>query len=111
MHKNLGITLGIVLSALMMLSAVGLTYRWFLVLHSTVDPWIVVFAFTLTLSLGLLLINVLLVMFKTIDEIESSKRIVSIGYKELEERIDKTIAKYMRDVEKEMDEIKRRMYR
>ncbi|WP_456328323.1 hypothetical protein [Archaeoglobus sp.] len=108
MYQNL---VGAILSAIMVISSVLLTWRWFSVVHGEVDPYIVLYAFLLTLSLGLLLLNTLYVMKKAVEEIESAKRVVSIGYKEIEERLESKLSKGLRDIEECIDDIKRMMYR
>ena len=108
MYQNL---VGAILSAVMVISAVLLTWRWFSLVHEKVDPYIVLCSFLLTISLGLLLLNNLLVMKKTVEEIENAKRVVSIGYREIEERIEKKLAEGLKDIEMSIDEVKRMMYR
>ena len=101
----------VVLSSVMVISSVLLTYRWFAVVHKNVDFYVVLFSFLLTTSLGLLLLDVLYVMRKTVEEVESSKRVISIGYREIEERIEKALQRGIREIEQEIDEIRRRFYR
>ncbi|ADB57091.1 hypothetical protein [Archaeoglobus profundus] len=108
MYQNL---IGAILSAIMVISSVLLTWRWFSVVHGEVDPYIILCAFLLTLSLGLLLLNTLYIMRRTVEEIENAKRVVSIGYKEIEERLETKLSKGLRDIEESINDIRRMMYR
>ncbi len=101
----------IVLCLLMMLSAVILTYRWLSLVHNGVDFVVVFFAFLLTFSLGALLLSMMFRMRKTVEELESTKRMIAVNADELEKRFESKLATYMREMEEKIDEIKRRMYR
>jgi len=101
----------VVLSALMIISAVMLTYRWILLVHNRIDFLVVFFAFLLTYSLGALLLSMMYRMRKTVEELESTKRMISANADELERRFEEKLATYVRDLEERLDEIQRRMYR
>ena len=108
MYQNL---IGAILSAIMVISSVLLTWRWFSVVHGEVDLYVVLYAFLLTSSLGLLLLNTLYIMKKTVEEIENAKRVISIGYKEIEERLESKLSKGLSDIEEIVNDIRRRTYR
>jgi len=102
---------GAILSLIMVISSVLLTWRWFSVIHGYTDPYVILYAFLLTVSLSLLILNALFIMNRTIREIESAKRLVSISYREIDERVERKIAEGLRDLEKRVDEMKRLIYR
>lgn len=101
----------VVLSVLMMISAVLLTYRWLSLVHKDVDPAVVFFAFLLTFSLGALLLSMMFRMRKTVEELESTKRMIAANADDLERRFEGKLAAYVKELEERIDEIQRRMYR
>ncbi len=101
----------ILLSALMTISAVILTYRWLSLVHNNVDFVVVFFAFLLTFSLGALLLSMMFRMGKTVEELESTKRMIAANADELERRFEERLAVYVRDLEERLDDIRKRMYR
>ena len=101
----------IVLSVLMIISAVMLTYRWLSLVHNNVDFVVVFFAFLLTFSLGALLLSMMLRMRKTVEELESTKRMIAANADDLERRFEEKLFVYIRELEERLDEIQRRMYR
>lgn len=101
----------IILSVLMMISAVVLTYRWLSLVHNDVDFVVVFFAFLLTFSLGSLLLSMMLRMRRTVEELESTKRMIAANADELERRFEEKLFVYVRELEERLDEIQRRMYR
>ncbi|WP_457549892.1 hypothetical protein [Archaeoglobus sp.] len=103
--------IGAILSAIMVVSSVLLTWRWFSVVHGEVDPYVVLYTFLLTSSLGLLLLNTLYIMKKTVEEIESAKRVISISFKEIEERLESKLLRSLRDIEDIVNDIRRTRYR
>ncbi len=101
----------IILSVLMMISAVILTYRWLSLVHNDVDFVVVFFAFLLTFSLGSLLLSMMFRMRRTVEELESTKRMIAANAEELEKRFEDKLFVYVRELEERLDEIQRRMYR
>ncbi len=101
----------ILFSALMIISAVVLTYRWLSLVHNNVDFVVVFFAFLLTFSLGALLLSMMYRMGKTVEELESTKRMIAANADDLERRFEERLSVYIRDLEEKLDEIQRRMYR
>jgi predicted nucleotide-binding protein (sugar kinase/HSP70/actin superfamily) len=101
----------IVLSALMVISAVLFTYRWLSLIYNNADPYIVFFAFLLTLSLGALLVDVIFKIRRTVEELESTKRLIAANTDDLEKRLEDKLAVYMRDIEERLDEIQKRMFK
>jgi len=101
----------IVLSVLMIISAVMLTYRWLSLVHNNVDFAVVFFAFLLTFSLGALLLSMMFRMKKTVEELESTKRMIAANADDLERRFEEKLFVYIRELEERLDEIQRRMYR
>ncbi len=101
----------IILCALMTISAVMLTYRWLSLVHNNVDFVVVFFAFLLTFSLGTLLLSMMFRMRRTVEELESTKRMISANADELEKRFEEKLFVYVRELEERLDEIQRRMYR
>ncbi len=101
----------IVLSVLMIISAVMLTYRWLSLVHNNVDFAVVFFAFLLTFSLGALLLSMMLRMRRTVEELESTKRMIAANADDLERRFEEKLFVYIRELEERLDEIQRRMYR
>jgi len=102
---------GIILSALMVVSSVLLTLRWFQVVHGNTDLLTTFYASLLTASLGLLMILNLHVMRRTVEEVESAKRVTSIGYREIEDRLMERLSRGLKDIEDRLSELERRMYR
>ncbi len=101
----------VVLSILMMVSAVLLTYRWLSLVRSDVDLAVVFFAFLLTFSLGTLLLSMMFRMRKTVEELESTKRMIAANADDLEKRFEEKLSVYIKELEERIDEIQRRMYR
>ncbi len=100
----------IVLAALTVISAIVLTWKW-LSLYNRVDDVIVASAFTLTLSLSLLIICVGYRMQKMRDELESVKRIIALNSADLEEKIEGKLRAYLEPIERDIDKIERKLYR
>jgi len=100
----------IALTAIMVFSAVMLTYKW-LSLYNNVDAAVIFFAFLLTLSLGALIISLELRMQKVMEEFESTKRTIAINADDLESRIEKKLNIYLRELEEKIDRIEKRIYR
>ncbi len=100
----------IALTAIMVFSAVMLTYKW-LSLYNNVDATVIFFAFLLTLSLGALIISLELRMQKVMEEFESTKRTIAINTDDLEDRIEKKFNVYIRELEEKVERIERRIYR
>jgi hypothetical protein len=98
------------LVALMVFSAVMLTYKW-LSLYDNVDAGVIFFAFLLTLSLGALLINIELRMQKVMEEFESTKRVIAVNADDLESRIERKLGSYLSPIEERLDRIDRKFYR
>ncbi len=103
-------TRDIVLAALMVLSAIMLTYKW-LSLYDRIDGSVIFFAFLLTLSLGGLLLSIELRMQKLMEELESTKRAIIVNTDDLESRLDGKLASYLEPIEARLERIERRMYR
>ncbi len=101
----------VVLSVLMIVSAVMLTYRWLSLVHKDVDFAVVFFAFLLTFSLGALLLSMMLRMKGTVEELESTKRMIAANADDLERRFEEKLFAYIKELEERLDEIQRRMYR
>jgi len=101
----------VILSVLMMISAVMLTYRWLSLVHNDVDFAVVFFAFLLTFSLGALLLSMMFRMRKTVEELESTKRMIAANADDLEKRFEQKLFAYVKELEERLDEIQRRMYR
>lgn len=108
MYQMIG---GAILSAVMVISSILLTWRWFQVVHGRVDSYVLFYAFLLTTSLGLLLLLTLYVMKRTVEEIESAKRVTSIGYREIEERLVDKLSRGLKEIEDRLNDLERRMYR
>ncbi len=100
----------IALTAIMVFSAVMLTYKW-LSLYDNVDAAVIFFAFLLTLSLGALIISIELRMQRVMEEFESTKRTIAINADDLEDRIEAKLNVYMSSLEEKIDRIERRIYR
>ena len=101
----------VILSVLMMISAVMLTYRWLSLVHNDVDFAVVFFAFLLTFSLGALLLSMMFRMRKTVEELESTKRMIAANADDLEKRFEQKLFAYVKELEERLDEIQRRMCR
>ena len=99
-----------VLAVLMVLSAVTLTYKW-LSLYDNVDFIVVFSSFLLTLSLGGLLISMELRMQKIMEELNSTKRTITLNSYSLEERIESKIASYTEYLDERMNKIERKIYK
>jgi len=102
---------GIILGAIMVISTVLLTWRWFSVIHGYVDPYIVLCSFFLMVSLSLLILSILFTMRRMVEEIENAKRVVSISCREIEDRIERKIAEGFKDVEESLDKVRKIIYR
>uniref|UniRef100_A0A7C4WCY5 Uncharacterized protein n=1 Tax=Geoglobus ahangari TaxID=113653 RepID=A0A7C4WCY5_9EURY len=100
----------ILLSILMVASAVILTWKW-LSLYDKVDSVIILSAFVLTLSLSLLIISVEYRMQKMKEEFESVKRAIALNSADLEERIEGKLRAYIEPIEKHLERIDRKLYR
>lgn len=103
-------TRDIVLAALMVFSAIMLTYKW-LSLYNRVDSSVIFFAFLLTLSLGGLLLSIELRMQKILEELENTKRAIAVNADDLESRIEGKLSAYLEPIEARLDKMERRMYR
>jgi len=102
---------GAILSAIMIASSILLTWRWSQVVHGSVDFFVVFYTSLLITSLSLLLLLILYVMKTTVEEIESAKRVTSIGYREIEERLVNKISRGLREIEDRLSDLERRIYR
>jgi len=103
-------TRDIVLAALMVFSAIMLTYKW-LSLYNRVDSGVIFFAFLLTLSLGGLLLSIELRMQKILEELENTKRVIAVNADDLESRIEGKLSAYLEPIEARLEKMERRMYR
>ncbi len=101
----------ILLSIIMALSAVMLTYRWIMIVHKNVDFFVVFFAFMLTASLASLLLSMMYRMSKTVEELESTKRMIAANADELERRFEEKMYLYVKELEERLDEIQKRLYK
>jgi len=101
----------ILLSAVMAFSAVMLTYRWIQIVHKNVDYLVVFFAFLLTASLATLLLSMMYRMSKTVEELESTKRMIAANADELERRFEEKMFAYVREIEERLAEIQKRLYK
>ncbi|AEA48005.1 hypothetical protein [Archaeoglobus veneficus] len=100
----------IALTAIMVFSAVMLTYKW-LSLYDRVDMAVIFFAFLLTLSLGALIISIELRMQKVMEEFESTKRTIALNADDLEDRIEAKLNAYLGYLEEKIERIEKRIYR
>jgi len=100
----------ILLSILMIASAVTLTWKW-LSLYNKMDSVIILSAFVLTLSLSLLIISVEYRMQKMKEEFESVKRVIALNSADLEGRIEGKLRAYIEPIEKHLERIDRKLYR
>lgn len=100
----------IMLSAISVFSAAALVYKW-LSLYNRVDGTVIFLAALLIASLTLLLISIELRVQKIMDEFQSVKRSIAINSDDLESRIEALLTDRMKDVEKRLESIERRMYR
>lgn len=101
----------VILSAIMVISATLLTWRWFSVVHGDVDPYVVVYTFLFVLSLGILLLNNLFFMRRAVEEIYGTKRFVSISQKKVEERIEKKLNEGLKEIESRLEDVRKMIYR
>ncbi|GEM_PF-583732 len=103
--------ISLIFYGLMVFSAVMLTYRWFSIVHGDVDPYIILFSFLLMFSLGILFIINLFIIKRNIEEISGLRRVLAISSREIENRVERVISDRVRYLERELDEIRRRIYR
>ncbi len=100
----------ILFAALMVISAVILTWKW-LSLYDRVDAIVIFSAFLLTFSLGMLLLSLEYRMYRMREEFENLKRLIAVNADDLESRIDGKFKIYMESLEERLERIERRLYR
>ncbi|AGK62059.1 hypothetical protein Asulf_02101 [Archaeoglobus sulfaticallidus PM70-1] len=100
----------VAISAVMVFSAVMLTYKW-LSLYDRVDASVIFFAFLLTLSLGALFISMELRMKKIMEEFENTKRAIAVNTGNLEDSFEEILQKYLEVIDDRLEGIERRIYR
>jgi hypothetical protein len=100
----------VALSALMVFSAVMLTYKW-LSLYDRVDFGVIFFAFLLTLALGGLFISIEIRMRKVMEEFENTKRVIAVNADDLEVRFESILDSKLSQIDERLENIERRMYR
>ncbi len=100
----------IILSVVMVLSAVGLVYKW-LSAFDRVDATIVFLAALLIASLAMFLISIELRMQAMTEEFQNVKRTIAISSDELERRIATAMRPELRELAEKIDSIQRKMFR
>ncbi|MBO8182234.1 MAG: hypothetical protein H0Z28_05500 [Archaeoglobus sp.] len=98
------------LSALMVFSAVMLTYKW-LSLYNKADPGVIFFAFLLTLALGGLFISMEMRMRRVMEEFENTKRVIAVNADDLEVRFEGILQANLKQFDERLESIERRLYR
>ncbi len=98
------------LSALMVFSAVMLTYKW-LSLYNKADLGVIFFAFLLTLALGGLFISMEMRMRRVMEEFENTKRVIAVNSDDLEVRFEGILQANLRQIDERLENIERRLYR